>query len=67
LIDVQSHQRRDAVRAPLFGRPKLAKLVMYSKQIGARDLIEQISDQVKPLIERIITQYAIDAIAYIPP
>lgn len=50
-----------------FGRTKLAKLVMYAKQTGERGLIDQISDLAKPLIERIIDKYNIEAIAFIPP
>lgn len=50
-----------------FGRTKTAKLVMYAKQTGAKTLIDQISDEVKPLIERVIKTYAINAVSYIPP
>lgn len=51
----------------LFGRTKLARLVMYAKQIGSKNLIVTISTMVKPLIEKIIKGYKIDAIVYIPP
>lgn len=50
-----------------FGRTKLAKLVMYAKQIGAKPLIDEISAMAKPLIEKIIKIYSINAVAYIPP
>ncbi len=50
-----------------FGRTKLAKLVMYAKQIGAKPLIDEISAMAKPFIEKIIKTYSIDAVAYIPP
>lgn len=51
----------------IFGRTKLAKLVMYAKQIGSAKLIAQISTTAKPVIAKIIATYAIDAISYIPP
>lgn len=57
----------DVYSYPIFGRTKLAKLVMYAKQIGSRELTHQISTQAKPVIEAIIKAYSIDAIAYIPP
>lgn len=50
-----------------FGRTKLAKLVMYAKQIGEKGLIDKVSDQGKPIIEKIIKKYSIEAVAYIPP
>ncbi len=40
---------------------------MYSKQSQKRQLIDRAVEQVKPLIERIITIYAIDTIAFAPP
>ncbi|MBI3443577.1 hypothetical protein HY008_02815 [Candidatus Woesebacteria bacterium] len=57
----------DVYSYKVFGRTKLAKLVMYAKQVGARELIDQIAALAKPVIERIIRSYSINAIAYIPP
>lgn len=51
----------------VFGRTKLAKLVMYAKQTGVMDLIDKISAMAKPVIEKIIKTYSIEAVAYIPP
>lgn len=51
----------------IFGRTKLAKLVMYAKQTGERELIDRISAMAKPVIEKIIKVYSIDAVLYIPP
>jgi|SRR3989344_607858 len=51
----------------LFGRTKLAKLVMYAKQTGQRELIDKISFMAKPVIEKIIKTYSIDAVLFIPP
>lgn len=50
-----------------FGRTKLAKLVMYAKQTGEKTLIDHISDMAKPIVEKIINTYAIEAVAYISP
>ncbi len=57
----------DLYSYPMFGRTKLAKLVMYAKQSENRALIAEISTVVKPLLERAIKTFTIDAIAYIPP
>ncbi len=50
-----------------FGRTMLAKLVMHAKQTGERHLIDEISDTVKPVVEKIIVDFKIEAAAYIPP
>jgi biotin operon repressor len=57
----------DIYSYPVFGRTKLAKLVMYAKQTGELNLIKQIGDLVKPLIDKIIDEYAIETVAFIPP
>jgi predicted amidophosphoribosyltransferase len=50
-----------------FGKTKLGNLVLYSKQSQNRQLIDIAVEQVKPIIERIITIYTIDTIAFAPP
>ena len=57
----------DIYRYRIFGRTKLAKLIMYAKQVGDKNLIDQISDLAKPIIEAIVKKYSIDAVVYIPP
>jgi len=57
----------DIYSYPLFGRTKLAKLVMYAKQLEQKAMIDEISRLVKPMIEKIIKTYHIDAIGYVPP
>jgi len=52
---------------PLFGRTKLAKLVMYAKQIEDKNLIDKIAILGKPYIEKIIKTYSINAVCFIPP
>lgn len=50
-----------------FGKTKLGNLVLYSKQSQNRQLIDVAVEQVKPIIERILTIYNIDTIAFAPP
>jgi hypothetical protein len=57
----------DVFSYKMFGRTKLAKLVMYAKQLGEKKLIAQIADLAKPLIEAVIKTYHIEAVAFIPP
>jgi len=58
---------QDVYSYPIFGRTKLAKLVMHAKQSESKSLIDQIAAIVKPVIEKIIKKYDIDAIGFIPP
>ncbi len=44
----------DIYSYPMFGRTKLAKLVMHAKQLENKELIDRISVASKPLIEKII-------------
>ncbi|MBI3576491.1 winged helix-turn-helix transcriptional regulator [Candidatus Gottesmanbacteria bacterium] len=57
--DVYSH--------PLFGRTKLATLVMHAKQSQNKALIDEIAQTVKPIIEKIILRFDVNAIGFIPP
>lgn len=57
----------DIYSYPLFGRTKLAKLVMYAKQLEHKDMIDEISRLVKSTIEHIVKTYDIDSVGYIPP
>lgn len=57
----------DFYSLPKFGKTKLGQLVLYAKQSQNRDLINKIAVLVKPLIEKIIKEFAINAIAFIPP
>lgn len=57
----------DIYSVPVFGRTKLAKLVMHAKQAESRELMEKICVIVKPLIERVIEVFDIEAVGYIPP
>lgn len=57
----------DIYSYPLFGRTKLAKLVMYAKQAGNISLIPEIVSVAAPLIEKAINTFSLQAVAFIPP
>lgn len=57
----------DFYSLPKFGKTKLGQLVLYAKQSQNIELINKIAVLVKPLSEKIIKKFAINAIAFIPP
>jgi hypothetical protein len=57
----------DFYSLPKFGKTKLGQLVLYAKQSQNRQLIQEISQQIKPHIEQIIKEYKIKAVGFIPP
>lgn len=57
----------DFYSLPKFGKTKLGQLVLYAKQSQNRELINKIAVLVKSLIEKIIKEFEIDAIVFIPP
>lgn len=57
----------DIYSIPVFGRTKLAKLVMHAKGAQDKKLIEEIADIVRNKIANLIKSYSIQAVAYIPP
>lgn len=57
----------DFYSIPKFGKTKLGQLVLYAKQSQNRELIERLSNLVKPTIEKIIEKFSIDTVAFIPP
>lgn len=57
----------DFYSIPKFGKTKLGQLVLYAKQSQNRELINEIAKQVKPLIQKIIEKFSIDAVAFVPP
>lgn len=58
---------QDIYSYPMFGRTKLAKLVMHAKQSENKTLIDQIATLAKPVIEKIIKRFDIDSVGFIPP
>ena len=57
----------DFYSLPKFGKTKLGQLVLYAKQSQNRELINQLATSIKPIIEKIIQEFSIDAVAFIPP
>lgn len=58
---------QDFYSLPVFGKTKLGQLVLYAKQSQNRQLIKELVKEVKPIIDKIIAQYKIKAVAFIPP
>lgn len=57
----------DIYSIPVFGRTKLAKLVMHAKSAQDKRMIEEIAGAVQSKIQSLIKSYGVQAIAYIPP
>lgn len=51
----------------IFGKTKLGQLLLYAKQSQDRKMIREISEVVRPHLDRLVKKYGIDAIGYIPP
>lgn len=52
---------------PVFGRTRLAKLVMYAKQVGDSRLVDEITTEVRPIIEQTISNFSLDSVVFVPP
>lgn len=50
-----------------FGKTKLGQLLLYAKQSQDKKLMKEISDQSKEKILKIIKDYQIEAVGFIPP
>ncbi len=50
-----------------FGKTKLGQLLLYSKQSQNKELIKELSLIIKPKIDKLIRDFDIDAVAFIPP
>lgn len=57
----------DFYALPKFGKTKLGQKLLYAKQTQSEFLIEDVSKQVLPDVNKLIKRYKIDAIAFIPP
>ncbi len=57
----------DIYSIPVFGRTKLAKLVMHAKGAQDKKLIREIADIISDKIGKLIKSHHIQAVAYIPP
>lgn len=57
----------DFYSLPKFGKTKLGQMVLYSKQSQKRELMDEVGKIVKPTVEKIIRNFKVDAVAFIPP
>lgn len=57
----------DFYTLPKFGKTKLGRLMLYAKQSQNRSLVGEIAKLVKPVVEKVIKKYKINAIVFIPP
>lgn len=51
----------------IFGKTKLGQQLLYAKQSQDRHLMNELTDSIKPSIERVITQFHVDGVGFIPP
>jgi len=51
----------------IFGKTKLGQLLLFAKQSQNRKLINELSDIIKPSVLKVIKDYDIDGIGFIPP
>ncbi len=51
----------------IFGKTKLGQLLLFAKQSQDRQMINEIADMVKPAILKLIKDYKIDGVGFIPP
>lgn len=57
----------DFYSLPQFGKTALGALMLYAKQSQNRELMAKIWEQVRPMVRKIIKQFKIEAVAFIPP
>lgn len=57
----------DFYSLPKYGKTRLGQLVLYAKQAQKTGLIKKIAQEIEPIIAKIIKQYQVNAIAFIPP
>lgn len=57
---------QDFYALPKFGKTKLGQLVLYAKQSQSKLLMQEVVELIKPVINKIIRQYKIEAVSFIP-
>lgn len=50
-----------------FGKTKLGQILLYAKQSQSRELIHELIDQIRPKIEKLIKEFNVDAVGFVPP
>jgi hypothetical protein len=51
----------------IFGKTKLGQLLLFAKQSQNRKLINELADIIKPSVIKVIREYNIDGVGFIPP
>ncbi len=51
----------------IFGKTKLGQLLLFAKQSQNKKLINELSDIIKPSVLKVIQEYDIDGVGFIPP
>jgi len=51
----------------IFGKTKLGQLLLFAKQSQNRKLIDELTDIIKPSVIKVIKEYNIDGVGFIPP
>ena len=51
----------------IFGKTKLGQLLLFAKQSQNKKLINELSDIIKPSVLKVIKEYDIDGVGFIPP
>jgi DNA-binding Lrp family transcriptional regulator len=51
----------------IFGKTKLGQLLLFAKQSQNRKLINELADIIKPSVLKVIREYNIDGVGFIPP
>jgi DNA-binding transcriptional ArsR family regulator/anti-anti-sigma regulatory factor len=57
----------DFYSVEIFGKTKLGQMLLFAKQSQNRALINGITVQIKPVITKLIKDYKIDGVGFIPP
>lgn len=57
----------DFYSVEIFGKTKLGQMLLYAKQSQNRTLMNDIVAQIKPVIMKLIKDYKIDGVGFIPP
>lgn len=57
----------DFYAVEIFGKTKLGQLLLFAKQSQNRKLINELADIIRPSVLRVIKEYNIDGVGFIPP
>jgi hypothetical protein len=57
----------DFYATEIFGKTKLGQLLLFAKQSQNRKLINELADIIKPSVLKVIKEYNVDGVGFIPP